>query len=240
MTELPPALDGLAARSVDALRDAVVRHGKVCYASSLGPESIVLTDMIWMQAPSIEIFTVDTGRLYPQSHELIERLQHRYGRRIKIYSPEATAVESWIERHGINGFRDGREQRLGCCAARKIAPFRRAVAGFSAWVTGIRTDQSASRALARSIEWDDIHRLHKVSPLLDWRDTDVWAYIHARALPYHRLHDAGYPSIGCAPCTRAIQPGDDPRSGRWWWEEGSSRECGLHPRRLDALVTAEP
>jgi len=240
MNALPLALDELAADGVRQLRAALARHGRVCYASSLGPESIVLTDLIWTQAPAVEIFTIDTGRLYPQTHELIERLHRRYGRSMKIYHPDARELESWVERHGINGFRDTLERRLGCCAVRKLEPFRRAVAGFSAWVTGIRAEQSASRALARAAAWDEAHGLYKVSPLLAWRETDVWAYIHAHGLPFHRLHEAGYPSIGCAPCTRAVPPGADPRSGRWWWEQESARECGLHPRQTPADAVVDP
>lgn len=231
MAALPRPLQDLAADSIQQLHDAVARHEKVCYASSLGAESVVLTDLIWTHAPQIEIFTIDTGRLYPQTHDLIDRLQRRYGRSIKIYYPDACGVESWVARHGVNGFRDGPQQRHGCCAARKLEPFRRGIEGFAAWVTGIRAAQSPNRALAHALEWDTTHGLHKLSPLLAWSEEDVWRYIHAMGLPYHALHDAGYPSIGCAPCTRAVPPGADPRSGRWWWEDEASRECGLHPRR---------
>jgi phosphoadenosine phosphosulfate reductase len=132
--------------------------------------------------------------------------------------------------NGINGFRDGIDQRHGCCAIRKVEPFRRAVSGSDAWVTGIRRGQSAGRATAAPVAWDSEYGLHKVSPLLDWTEKEVWEYIRRKRLPYNTLHDRGFPSIGCAPCTRAVQPGDDQRSGRWWWERSESRECGLHPR----------
>ncbi len=205
---------------------------------------MVLVDLIWGAVPEIQVFTVDTGRLFPESYELVDRLQQRYGRAMYVYYPDAEELETWVAANGINGFRDGLEQRLACCHIRKVAPFRRAVAGRGAWVTGIRHGQSASRALARPVEWDDEYGLQKISPLLDWTERDVWDYIRAKGLPYNSLHDAGFPSIGCAPCTRAVAPGVDERSGRWWWERPDSRECGLHPRRkiapADAPALAKP
>jgi phosphoadenosine phosphosulfate reductase len=229
--ELPRALRERADDSISRLQAAVGEHKNVCYANSLGPEAVVLTDLIWGSVPDIEIFSIDTGRLYPETYDLIERVQQRYGRALRMYYPEASDLEDWVGKNGINGFRDGLEQRHGCCGIRKVAPFRRAVAGKGAWVTGIRRGQSASRALAAPVEWDSEYGLHKVSPLLDWSETDVWDYIRKKRLPYNSLHDSGFPSIGCAPCTRAVQPGEDERSGRWWWERPESRECGLHPRR---------
>jgi phosphoadenosine phosphosulfate reductase len=199
---------------------------------------MVLTDLIWEAVPEIEIFSIDTGRLYPETYDLIERVQQRYGKALRIYYPDAAEVEQWVGENGINGFRDGLDQRHGCCAMRKVGPFRRAVSGRGAWVTGIRRGQSASRALAAPVEWDSEYGLHKVSPLLDWSETEIWDYIRKKRLPYNSLHDSGFPSIGCAPCTRAVQPGDDARSGRWWWERADSRECGLHPRRKIPAVAA--
>lgn len=231
LSALSPALRDLAERSIQQLRSAVAAYGSVCYANSLGLESMVLTDLIWGAVPEIEMFTVDTGRLFPESYELIDAIQQRYGRAMRVYYPSAEPLEAWVAAHGINGFRDGLGERRECCRIRKLEPFQRAVAGHRAWVTGIRRAQSASRALAAPVEWDEAYGLQKISPLLDWTDQDVRDYIAAHRLPYNRLHDAGFPSIGCAPCTRAIQPGDDERSGRWWWERADSRECGLHPRR---------
>lgn len=231
---MPDLLHNLRQRAdetISQLRSAVMEYKSVCYASSLGPESIVLTDLIWSAVPQIEIFSIDTGRLYPETHELIERLQVRYGRTLRMYYPDAQSLEAWVGENGINGFRDSVEQRHGCCGIRKVQPFRRAVAGHNAWVTGIRRGQSASRALAATVEWDSIYGLYKVSPLLDWSEKEVWDYIHSQGLPYHSLHDRGFPSIGCAPCTRAVHADQDPRAGRWWWERAESRECGLHPRR---------
>jgi phosphoadenosine phosphosulfate reductase len=237
MSELSRALQARVADSVSQLSAAAGEFKNLCYANSLGPESMVLTDMIWGSETDtvaafshIEIFSIDTGRLYPETYDLIERVQLRYGRALRIYHPDAGDLEDWVGAHGINGFRQSVEQRRGCCAARKVGPFRRAVSGRDAWVTGIRRAQSAGRALASPVAWDAEHGLHKISPLLDWSDKEVWEYIRKRRLPYNILHDKGFPSIGCAPCTRAVQPGDDERSGRWWWERSESRECGLHPR----------
>jgi phosphoadenosine phosphosulfate reductase len=231
LSELSTGLRERAESSISLLRAAVVEYRDVCYANSLGPESMVLTDLIWTTLPEIEIFTIDTGRLFPETYDLMERVQQRYGRSLRIYYPEAARLEGWVGKNGINGFRDGIEQRRGCCAVRKVEPFRRAVSGRGAWVTGIRRGQSASRALAAPIEWDGEYGLQKVSPLLDWSEKQIWDYIRKMRLPYNRLHDAGFPSVGCAPCTRAVHAGEDSRSGRWWWERADSRECGLHPRR---------
>jgi phosphoadenosine phosphosulfate reductase len=231
VSELPQALRTLAAGSIELLRESVAEYKNVCYANSLGSESMVLTDLIWTSVPEIEIFSVDTGRLYPETYDLIDRVQQRYGRALRMYYPDGTRIEEWVGEHGINGFRDGLELRHECCHIRKVEPFRRAISGRGAWVTGIRHGQSASRALAAPVEWDSEYGLHKVSPLLEWTEKDIWDYIRKKRLPYNSLHDIGFPSIGCAPCTRAVQPGEDPRSGRWWWERADSRECGLHPRR---------
>jgi len=243
MFELSKALQARVKDSVSQLRAALTEFKNVCYANSLGPESMVLTDLIWgpgpgtqMAAPSsaalsgIEIFSIDTGRLYPETYDLIERVQQHYGRALRFYYPEATDLECWVGANGINGFRDGIEQRRGCCAVRKVEPFRRAVSGRDAWITGIRRSQSAGRAMAAPVAWDGEYGLHKVSPLLEWTEKEIWEYIRRKRLPYNTLHDKGFPSIGCAPCTRAVQPGDDQRSGRWWWERSESRECGLHSR----------
>jgi phosphoadenosine phosphosulfate reductase len=231
MSELSKSLRARAEDSISQLQNAVAEFKNVCYANSLGSESVVLTDLIWSAVPQIEIFSIDTGRLYPETYELIERLQKRYGRALRIYYPNAANLESWVGEHGINGFRDGLDQRRGCCGTRKVEPFRRAISGSNAWVTGIRRGQSASRAQAAPVEWDREYGLHKVSPLLEWSENEIWEYIRKKRLPYNTLHDSGFPSIGCAPCTRAVQAGEPERSGRWWWERNDSRECGLHPRR---------
>lgn len=237
--DLPKALRERAEDSILRLRAAVGDYKNICYANSLGSESVVLTDLIWERVPEIEIFTIDTGRLFPETYDLLDRIQQRYGHALRVYYPDAGDLEDWVGKHGINGFRDGLAQRQSCCGLRKVGPFKRAVAGRGAWVTGIRRGQSASRALSPPVEWDSTYGLYKVSPLLDWSEKDIWDYIRKKRLPYNSLHDSGFPSIGCAPCTRAVQPGDDPRSGRWWWERADSRECGLHPRRKVAAFAVQ-
>ncbi len=227
---LSTGLQARAATSVGILRDAVRDFGKVVYASSLGAESIVLTDLIWTQVPEIQIVTIDTGRLPEETLALLDRLERRYDRRMQVYTPQAQAVEGFVATQGINGFYNGLAPRQSCCAIRKLEPFQRAIAGYGAWVTGVRREQSAARSAYLVSERDERHGLQKISPLLDWTAEEVWTYIRAGALAYNPLHDRGYASIGCAPCTRAIEPGQDERAGRWWWESPDSRECGLQPR----------
>jgi phosphoadenosine phosphosulfate reductase len=219
------------------LAAALARHGRLVYSNSLGAEAVVLTDIIWTHLPQIDMFSIDTGRLYEETYELLEKLQRRYQRAIRVVYPDARALEQLIERQGINGFYHSLEARLECCRIRKVEPFKRAIAGYSGWITGVRRDQSASRAGVQALEWDAEHGLYKISPLLDWTETEVWQYIRARRLPYNPLHDRQFPSIGCAPCTRAIQPGESRRAGRWWWEQPETRECGLHPRMTPAAMT---
>jgi phosphoadenosine phosphosulfate reductase len=227
---LAPQLQLKAQAVRGALASALERHGRLTYSNSLGAESMVLTDIIWTHLPQIEIFSIDTGRLHEETYRLLDRLQRRYGRTLRVVYPDARELERLVARQGMNGFYESLEARLECCRIRKVEPFRRAIAGFPAWVTGVRHEQSPGRAQLRAEEWDAGYGLYKVSPLLEWSESEVWEYIRARALPYNPLHDRQYPSIGCSPCTRAIQPGESRRAGRWWWEQAESRECGLHPR----------
>jgi phosphoadenosine phosphosulfate reductase len=227
---LSPELEAKSQAVRQLLRKAVADFGSVTHASSLGIEAMVLTDIIWTHVPGVEIFSIDTGRLPEETHSLLDRVQRRYGRQIKVFYPDAQRLEQYVGRHGINGFYNGLDQRLSCCSIRKVEPFKRAIAGHKAWVTGVRREHSATRALAAPVEWDTQYGLYKVSPLLDWSEREVWEYVRALKLPYNALHDRQFPSIGCAPCTRAIEPGQDARAGRWWWENPESRECGLHPR----------
>ncbi|MBV9344449.1 MAG: phosphoadenylyl-sulfate reductase [Gammaproteobacteria bacterium] len=220
------------------LAGSLEHHGRLTYASSLGAEAIVLTDLILTHLPQIDVFTLDTGRLPEETHDLLEQLQTRYQQRIRVIYPEAGPVERLVAFQGVNGFRGSVPARLGCCQVRKLQPFRKAIAGFSAWITGVRRAQSAERSRMDSVEWDGQHGLYKISPLLDWSEADVWTYIRSRGLPYNSLHDQGYPSIGCAPCTRAILPGEDLRAGRWWWERSGPRECGLHERTTTRRTAA--
>jgi phosphoadenosine phosphosulfate reductase len=236
MGELPsPALEYKAGAARKLLATELRRHGRLVYSNSLGAEAMVLTDIIWSHVPQIDVFTIDTGRLYEETYQLIEQLQRRYRRRLRVVYPDAEALEQLVAAQGVNGFYTSLEARLLCCRVRKVEPFTRGIAGYPAWVTGVRREQSANRAAGESVVWDTANNLHKISPLLDWSESDVWQYIHARRLPYNPLHDRQFPSIGCAPCTRAIQPGESRRAGRWWWEPPESRECGLHPRERAAV-----
>lgn len=203
--------------------------GQVALASSLGLEDQVLTDMIARSGADIPVFTLDTGRLFPETYELIERTQARYGVRVRIWFPESTAVQEMVNRHGVNLFLDSIELRKKCCQIRKIEPLKRALHGLGAWVTGLRREQSVTRQEVEVVEWDQANGLVKINPLAGWDESRVRAYIQAHNVPYNPLHDRGFPSIGCSSCTRAVRPGDDPRSGRWWWEQPEHRECGLHP-----------
>ena len=231
-------LEQKAAAVRDQLAAAVREHGRIVYSNSLGAEAMVLTDIIWSHFPAIDIFTIDTGRLPEETYELMGKLQGRYKRTLRVVYPDARALEALVTQQGVNGFYNSLEARMACCRIRKVEPFKRAIAGYGAWVTGVRHEQSATRAQAQSVEWDADNGLHKVSPILDWTEDQIWQYIRARQLPYNSLHDRQYPSIGCSPCTRAIQPGESRRAGRWWWERAESRECGLHPRAPPAAVPA--
>ena len=236
---LNPRLAALVDGSVSLLKKAVTDFGDVVYSNSLGMEAMVLTDLIWTHAPQIGVFTIDTGRLHDETLGLLDRLERRYQRRIEVFFPDSSAVEAYIRANGINGFYVGLEERQSCCQIRKSEPFRRAITGHKAWVTGVRREQSAERALGEPLSWDDRYDLWKVSPLLDWTEADIDEYVKAKNLIYNPLHDKGFPSIGCAPCTRAVEPGADPRSGRWWWENPETRECGLQPRRKVIPIVPE-
>ena len=208
--------------------------GKTAMASSLGAEDQVLSEMIAAHAPSPKIFTLDTGRLPAQTYALLAEMQRRYPFDIDVYFPEAAAVEALVKAQGINGFYDGIDQRKACCRVRKIEPLRRALSGLEVWLTGLRREQSVTRDAMQLVEWDDTFGLIKVNPLIDWSESDVWDYLKTHDVPYNALHDRHYPSIGCAPCTRAVEPGGDVRSGRWWWENPEHKECGLHLKPKEA------
>jgi len=223
-------LESKAATVRELLTGAVREHGNVVYANSLGAEAMVLTDIIFTDVPGIDVVSIDTGRLPEETYELLEKLQRRYKKPIRVLYPDGESVEKLVSDQGINGFFHSQNARVACCNTRKVVPFKRVVSGYAAWITGVRREQSKTRSEGQLVEWDTQHGLHKISPLLDWTEEQIWAYIRARKLPYNSLHDKQYPSIGCAPCTRAVLPGEDSRAGRWWWESTESRECGLHPR----------
>ena len=204
-------------------------HAPAVFACSFGAEDMVLLDLIARDGLGIPTFMLDTGRLPRQTLELVERVRKAYALDIAVFRPWPGAVDAYVEGYGLDGFYESVEARKACCAVRKVEPLRRALAGKKAWVTGLRRDQADSRATVGLSEFDAAHGLWKYSPLADWSQDDVWAYITANGIPYNTLHDRGYPSIGCDPCTRAVKPGEHPRAGRWWWEQdGARKECGLH------------
>lgn len=202
--------------------------GQAAFSTSLGLEDQVVTDLIAAHAPRIAIFTLDTGRLPPETYEVLARTEARYRRRIEVFFPEREAVEQYVRYNGINGFFESVTQRKACCEVRKTEPLKRALAGRSAWVTGLRREQSVTRAGVEATSHDAEHGLLKVNPLIDWTLADVSDYLATRDVPVNALHAKGYPSLGCAPCTRAVATGEDVRAGRWWWESADTKECGLH------------
>ncbi len=227
-----------ATAAVRFLRNAARDYAPVVFATSLGAEDMVLTDMIAREEIAIGIFTLDTGRLPAETYELIAATERRYGMRLQTYYPRHEFVEAYVNVHGINGFYDSVDNRKACCHARKVEPLRRALAGNTAWVTGLRAEQAATRGNLRPVAFDEANGLVKLSPLADWSEREVWVYLHANKVPYNKLHDRHYPSIGCAPCTRAIAVGEDVRAGRWWWETPESKECGLHSGNVTPLRRA--
>ena len=238
MAELLNPIEHKAQTVRERLAAALRAHPRLVYANSLGAEAMVLTDIIWTHLPAIDMFSIDTGRLHQETYDLAEKLQWRYRRTLRMVHPDAAALERLTAAQGVNGFYHSLDARLECCRVRKVEPFGRAIAGYEAWVTGVRHEQSRTRSRAQPVEWDGEHGLYKVSPLLEWTEAEVWQYIRARKLPYNVLHDRQFPSIGCSPCTRAIQPGESRRAGRWWWEQPESRECGLHPSVRPAAAQA--
>jgi phosphoadenosine phosphosulfate reductase len=236
---LSATVDALADEATRLLRAAARDFAPVVFASSLGAEDMVLTDLIWGRGIDIEIFTLDTGRLPAETYDLIAAAERHYGRRFDIRYPEPDQVTVFARSHGVNGFYDSIEARKACCQARKVEPLRRKLAGKKAWVTGLRAAQSATRDGLRHIGYDFAFDLVKFNPLAYWSEREVWAYLQKRGVPYNALHDRHYPSIGCAPCTRAVRPGEDVRAGRWWWEAPATKECGLHvvDGRLQRVAT---
>lgn len=203
----------------------------VTFANSLGAEDMVLTDIILHNELPIEIFSLDTGRLPVETYDLIAKTEQHYNTRVKVFFPQAEAVETYVRSNGINAFYASTDLRKACCFIRKVEPLQRALKGKQAWITGMRAEQSATRTDLPLREFDASNRLEKFNPLSHWTEQEVWAYIRLHEVPYNRLHDQFYPSIGCAPCTRAVAIGEDIRAGRWWWEDPDSKECGLHVKK---------
>ncbi|MGK5031804.1 phosphoadenylyl-sulfate reductase [Janthinobacterium sp. MDT1-19] len=217
---------------IDATEQTLTRiaadFAPAVFASSLAAEDMVLTDMILKAKLAIGIFSLETGRLHQETLAVLDKVKARYDHDITLYRPQPEAVATYVEQNGLNAFYNSVEMRRECCRIRKVEPLGRALAGNKAWVTGQRRAQSTTRAELHVQEDDAAHAMTKFNPLADWSEQDVWDYIRANDVPYNALHDQGYPSIGCEPCTRAVQPGEDVRAGRWWWENPESKECGLH------------
>lgn len=201
---------------------------KIALASSLSIEDQMLTDIIVKINPAVKIFTIDTGRLHEETYKVIDQTNQKYNINIEVYFPDKDKVEKLITNKGNFSFYESVENRKECCAIRKIEPLKRALSGLDIWITGLRREQSVTRTNLKTAEFDDGNRMIKLSPLLDWSESQVWDYIHEHNVPYNSLYKKGFTSIGCAPCTRAIKEGDDIRSGRWWWENPDTKECGLH------------
>jgi|TARA_B100001971_G_C18198914_1_gene543282 phosphoadenosine phosphosulfate reductase len=204
--------------------------GKVVLSTSLGLEDQALIEMVSSIDKKAPIFTLDTGRLFPETYDLLDRTSKKYGININIYFPNTNEVEDMVNNKGINLFYESIDNRKLCCDLRKLAPLARAMRGYDAWITGLRKDQSVTRTDMKLVEWDENNNMLKINPLINWSEQDLMNYIEVKNIPYNALHKKGFASIGCQPCTRAIDPGEDVRAGRWWWENPDTKECGLHSK----------
>lgn len=221
-------------KALSLLQNALNEFGsqnEIAFANSFGAEDMVLTDLILQNHLSIEIFSLDTGRLPTETYDLMAEVEHNYNTKLKVYFPQAQTVEFYVKNHGINAFYESIELRKACCHMRKVEPLQRALKGKKAWITGMRAAQATTRASLPVREYDEGNKLEKFNPLSDWTEQEVWGYIRLHNVAYNKLHDQFYPSIGCAPCTRAVAVGEDVRAGRWWWEDPNSKECGLHVKK---------
>ena len=222
------SVTGKTAAARTLLRQIASDFSPAVFANSLGAEDMVLTDLMLADKVDIEIFSLDTGRLPPETYNLIAEVKQHYGLALRLYYPRHELVETYTRVNGINAFYESVTLRKACCYARKVEPLQRALAGKRAWITGLRAQQAATRDGLPLREYDASNGLEKFNPLAEWSEKEIWTYIKQNAVPYNALHDRFYPSIGCAPCTRPITPGEDVRAGRWWWENPQSKECGLH------------
>lgn len=235
MLSLSGRIDGAA----DLLAEAAAKYGPATFACSFGLEDMVIIDLIHRADLDIEIFTLDTGRLHEETYALMQQVMQRYSKPLRIMFPEGAAVESFVRAEGVNAFYQSVDLRKRCCGIRKVEPLRRALQGKKLWVTGMRREQSVTRADLEALSFDDANGLMKLNPLLDWSEVEVNQYIAQHQVPVNALHARGFPSIGCAPCTRAVSPGEDARAGRWWWEQPESKECGLHMDPTGKLVRSK-
>ena len=216
-------------------------HPRLALSSSFGAEDVALIDMMWRIDPSARVFTLETLRLPTETYTLMDQIQARYGIELEAYYPDMAQVASMVAEHGFNLFYKAEEFRKLCCGIRKMEPLERALGGLDAWISGLRRDQAVTRVDISKVELDAAHgNRMKINPLAGWSSDQVWAYIQENNIPYNELHDNNYPSIGCAPCTRAVGPDEDPRAGRWWWEsDPNAKECGLHViESLDSIKAA--
>jgi phosphoadenosine phosphosulfate reductase len=229
-------VDELNAEFTSAEPQAVLEWGlerfqpRIALSSSFGAEDVVLIDMLHRIDPDARVVTLDTLRLHTETYDVIDRVRSRYGLNVEAFYPDLNAVDAFVRERGYNCFYASVENRQACCGIRKVEPLARALAGLDAWITGLRRDQVSTRAEVQPVEIDDVHgNIVKLNPLAAWTSDRVWSYIREHDVPYNALHDTGYPSIGCEPCTRAVAPDEDPRAGRWWWElDPSAKECGIH------------
>jgi phosphoadenosine phosphosulfate reductase len=198
------------------------------FSTSLGAEDQVITQIISGIDQGVYMFTLDTGRMFPETYDLLDITRKRYNVQIRVIFPEQKAVEEMVNKKGINLFYESIENRKLCCQIRKTEPMKRALENIDFWISGLRREQSVTREDLSLIEWDGLNKKIKINPLVDWKSEDLWDYIRQNHIPYNPLHDQGYPSIGCQPCTRVVEPGEDIRAGRWWWENPDMKECGLH------------
>ena len=226
-----------AARRI--LREIASLYSPAALACAFGPESLVLLDLIVLDKLAIEPFCLDTLRLYDETYQVHQAIEARYGITVHMVNPDPEEVDLWVGEHGLNGFYRSPALRKRCCELRKSLPLRRYLRRKKSWVTGLRHAQSHNRSEMDFTEWDTEHGIYKFNPLIEWTDEDVWGYIRDRELPYNRLHDRGYSSIGCEPCTRAIRPGEDRRAGRWWWETNTQKECGIHVTKSENAETTD-
>lgn len=213
------------------LQAAASEFPAITFANSYGAEDMVLTDIIAKEHLPIEIFSLDTGRLPAETYTLMGEVESTYNTKPVVFFPRHETVEHYVRNNGINAFYESIELRKACCHMRKVEPLQRALTGKQAWVTGMRAEQAATRSSLPTREFDAGNQLEKFNPLSDWTEKEIWAYIRMFNVPYNALHDQFYPSIGCAPCTRAVAMGEDIRAGRWWWEDPTSKECGLHVKK---------
>lgn len=204
--------------------------GRIALSTSLGLEDQVLTQMVAKVDPSTRIFTLDTGRLFPEAYDLMDRTSKKYKINLEIFFPNREEIEEMVAQKGINLFYDSVENRKLCCRLRKLVPLARAMKGLDAWITGLRREQSVTREDMQVVEWDANNNMLKINPLIDWTEQQAWDFVKDYKIPVNPLHKKGFASIGCQPCTRAIEPGEDIRAGRWWWENPETKECGLHKR----------